>query len=125
MKKVLPAPLLSLALLVTWLMANGSMSVGHLLIGAALAIALPWFTERWRPDKPRLQHVGVGLRLAGIVLFDIVKSNVIVARLILGKERNIQPRLVWVPLTLRDPHGIVALASVITMTPGTLSAARV
>ena len=27
----------------------------------------------------------------------------------------------WVPLDIRDPHGIAALAGIITMTPGTLS----
>jgi multicomponent K+:H+ antiporter subunit E len=29
---------------------------------------------------------------------------------------------VWLPLRIRDPHGIVTLAGIITMTPGTLSA---
>jgi len=55
------------------------------------------------------------------VLWDIVVSNIEVARRILGPEARIQPRFVWLPLTLTDPHGIVTLASIITMTPGTLS----
>jgi multicomponent K+:H+ antiporter subunit E len=29
---------------------------------------------------------------------------------------------VWVPLDIRDPNGILALAGIITMTPGTLTA---
>jgi multicomponent K+:H+ antiporter subunit E len=53
---------------------------------------------------------------------DIVKSNIAVAKLILGNERKITPRFVWVPLALRDAHGIATLAGVVTMTPGTLSA---
>jgi len=122
MKRLLPAPLLSLALWIAWLMLNESASAGHLLLGAALAIVLPWFTERWRPDRPHIGRLGVMLRLAGAVLVDIVKSNLTVARLILGNERNITPRFVWVPLAIRDPHGLVALAGIVTMTPGTLSA---
>jgi multicomponent K+:H+ antiporter subunit E len=114
--------LLSLALFVTWLMLNESASVGNLLLGAALALVLPWYTERWRPDKPRLARWGLVVRLAATVLLDIVKSNLAVARLILGDERKITPRLVWVPLAMRDPHGLVALAGVVAMTPGTLSA---
>jgi multicomponent K+:H+ antiporter subunit E len=31
------------------------------------------------------------------------------------------PGFVTVPLSIRDPYGIVSLASIITMTPGTLS----
>jgi multicomponent K+:H+ antiporter subunit E len=44
-----------------------------------------------------------------------------VARRILGPETAIRSRFVWLPLTITDPHGIVALAGIITMTPGTLS----
>jgi len=122
MKRLLPAPLLSLGLFITWLMLNESVSVGHLLLGVALAIMLPWLTRAWRPDAPRLSRVGTAMKLAGAVLLDIVKSNLTVARLILGNERHITPRFVWVPLAIRDPHGIVALAGIVTMTPGTLSA---
>ena len=122
MKRLLPSPLVSLALLVTWLMLNEAASPGHLLLGAALALVLPWLTRAWRPGVPRVGRVGTAMKLAARVLLDIVKSNITVARLILGNERHITPRFVWVPLAIRDPHGIVALAGVVTMTPGTLSA---
>ena len=120
--RLLPSPLLSVALFVTWLMLNESASVGQLLLGGALALMVPWFTERWRPDRPRLRRPDLALRLAWVVLVDIVRSNLTVARLILGREDRITPGFVWVPLSLRDPHAIVTLASIITMTPGTLSA---
>jgi len=121
-KRIVPSPLLSLCLLIAWLMLNESASAGHLLLGAALALGLPHLTDRLRPDRPSLARWGDIARLAGVVLLDIVKSNIAVAKLILGPESRIQPRFVWLPLTIRDPHGIVALAGVITMTPGTLSA---
>jgi multicomponent K+:H+ antiporter subunit E len=121
-KRFFPSPLLSLALLVAWLMLNESATPGHLLLGAALALVLPWLTRAWRPDAPRLRHAGTAGKLAATVLLDIVESNITVARLILGDERKITPRFVWVPLAIRDAHGIVALAGVVTMTPGTLSA---
>ncbi len=122
MRRVLPSPWLSLALFITWLMLNESASTGHMLLGAALALMVPWITERLRPAHPRLPRLDSMLILAGVVLVDIVRSNLAVARLILGNERKIQPRYVWVPLTLRDQRGIVTLAGVVTMTPGTLSA---
>ncbi len=122
MKRLLPAPLLSAVLLLTWLMLNESASAGHLMLGAALAIIVPWFTERLRPEKARPKAWPVVLRLGLVVLKDIVLSNVEVARRVLGPEAALRPGFVWVPLTLRDPHGIVALAGIVTMTPGTLSA---
>jgi multicomponent K+:H+ antiporter subunit E len=117
-----PSPWLSLSLFIAWLMLNESASAGHLLLGAALALGLPHLTDRLRPDRPRLARWIDMTHLVGVVLRDIVKSNIAVARLILGPESRIQPRFVWLPLTIRDPHGIVVLAGVITMTPGTLSA---
>jgi multicomponent K+:H+ antiporter subunit E len=119
---LLPSPLLSLALFVTWLMLNESTSAGHVLLGAALALLLPLIVRRLRVAPPALRHPWAALRLAAVVAKDMVTSNLAVARLVLGDERRITPRWVRVPLSLRDPHAIVALAGIVTMTPGTLSA---
>lgn len=122
MKRLLPSPLISATLFIAWPMLGGSWSAGQLLLGALLALLIPLWTERLRPQHPRLRAPGAALRLALVVLRDIVVSNVDVARRILGPEAAIRPGWVWVPLDLRDPHGIVALAGIVTMTPGTLSA---
>ena len=115
LKRLVPAPLLSLVLWVSWLMLNESTSVGHVLLGLALALAIPWFTEAYRPDKPRLRRFATAARLARVVLGDIVRSNLVVARQVLGPEHRLRTAFGWVPLD------IVALAGIITLTPGTLS----
>ena len=122
MSRLLPAPLLSLVLLLMWPVLNDSWSLGHLLLGTVLALTIPWFTEPLRAERPRLSRPIVIARLTGVVLWDIVQSNIDVARRILGPETAINPGFVWVPLSIRDPHGIATLATIITMTPGTLSA---
>jgi multicomponent K+:H+ antiporter subunit E len=56
-----------------------------------------------------------------LVLADIVRSNIAVARIILGlvgRERT--SGFVNISLELRDPYGLAALACIITATPGTL-----
>ena len=122
MKRLFPTPLLSLTMWLAWLMLNESASSGHILLGALLAWAIPLATLSMRPEQPRLKAPGRVLRLGAIVLRDIVVSNIDVARGVLGPERALSPGFVWVPLSIRDPHGIIALAGIITMTPGTLSA---
>jgi multicomponent K+:H+ antiporter subunit E len=122
LRQLLPAPLLSLLLFSVWPILNASWSPGHLLLGTVLAVVLPWFTEALRPDKARLRRPGLIVRLGLTVLLDVVVSNIDVAKRILGPQSRIKPGFVWVPLDIRDPHGIVALAGIITMTPGTLSA---
>ena len=121
MSRLVPAPLLSVVLFCAWLLLNG-VSAGHFALGAVLGIAIPWFTEPFRPDRFRLRSWPALVTLAVTVLWDIVVSNVQVAWLIIGPERRIRPRFIWLPLAIRDPHGIATLAGIITMTPGTLSA---
>ena len=120
-RTVLPAPVLSAALWLCWLMLNESASAGHLLLGAALALVLPWLTRGLHLEGIHVRSWRTLWRLAGVVLIDIVKSNVDVARRVLGPEAHMQPCFVWVPLDIQNPHGIVALASIITLTPGTVS----
>jgi multicomponent K+:H+ antiporter subunit E len=121
-QRFLPAPLMSVVLAIFWPVLNQSWSLGQVLLGLLLAIIVPWFTDTLRTEKPRLRRPGVLLRLGLVVLKDIVTSNLNVARLIVGAESNIRPGFVWLPLRITDPHGIFALACIVTMTPGTLSA---
>ncbi len=122
MKRLVPAPLLSATLFVVWLLLANTLDPAHVVLGALLAVVVPWSTERLRPERPRVRRPLVIARLGLTVLWDIVLSNIEVARRILGPEDAIRPAFVWVPLDLSDPHAIVSLAGIITMTPGTLSA---
>jgi multicomponent K+:H+ antiporter subunit E len=121
MRRLLPSPWLSTMLFIAWPLLNQSWSLAHLTLGAVLALLIPWLTQALRPERPVLRHPATMVRLALVVLYDIVLSNFEVARRILGPEARILPRFVWVPLTITDPHGIVTLAGIVTMTPGTLS----
>lgn len=122
MKAWLPAPLLSLAVFVVWLMLAATFDPAHLLLAALLAVVLPLLAQRLRPERVRMRHPALAAKLALRVLADIVLSNIEVARRILGRESRIRPGFIWIPLDLRNPYGIATLAGIITMTPGTLSA---
>jgi multicomponent K+:H+ antiporter subunit E len=120
MRRLLPAPALSMALWIAWLLLNGP-STGQAVLGTALAFAIPLLLGRRQVTAWRAGTVAIAMRLLLTVLFDIVVSAIGLARLILGPETRIRPGFVRVPLALRSPQGIVALASIITLTPGTLT----
>jgi multicomponent K+:H+ antiporter subunit E len=122
MARLLPAPLTSLGILIAWLLLNGA-SVGHLLLGGVLALVLPLAVSRLRAPAVPIHAPGTILRLVGVFLYDMVVANVEVAILVLGPESRIHPGYIRVPLDVRDPRGISTLAAIVTMTPGTLSAA--
>ena len=123
MKRLLPHPLLSLALWLMWLALNNSIAAAHIVSGAVLAWLLP-LTGLHLADGtwPRLHRPGLALKLALRLLRDIVVSNVEVARRVLGPESAIQPGFLRVPLELTDDWAITTLACIITLTPGTLTA---
>lgn len=122
MKRLLPQPLLSASLLALWLLLNNSLTPAQLLLGALLAWLLPAITAPFWPQPVRLRRPLLALRLLARVLVDIVVANLEVARRILGPESALTPRFVWVPLDIGQPWGIAALAGIITLTPGTVSA---
>ena len=117
---LVPFPVLSAGLLVLWLLLN-SLSVEHILLGGAVALIGGWAFAVLEPPKMRLRRPLTVFRLAAFVFADIVRSNVAVARIILGLEpRRWTSGFVDIPLQLRDPYALAALACIITSTPGTL-----
>ena len=118
---LLPFPIASASLLVLWLLLDQTLSLGHILLGGAVALVGGWALLALKPPKARPRRLSVLFRLAVLVIADIVRSNVAVARIILGLEqRRWISGFVEIPLDLRDPYGLAMLACIITSTPGTL-----
>jgi len=120
--RLLPHPLLSALLGLTWLALNNTVDPAHVLLATGIALLMPLLIGRFLPELPRLRAPATLLRLLLVVLGDIVVANVEVARRILGRESALRPAFVRVPLDLRDPLGVATLAAIVTLTPGTLSA---
>ena len=121
MKRVLPAPLLSVALFVLWLVLNGSVSAGQVVLALALAIAVPILCAPLRPLPVRVRRPLTVVRLIGVVMHDVVMSNVEVGiRVVHARRRPPRGAFVRIPLDLRDANGIAVLALITTIVPGTV-----
>jgi multicomponent K+:H+ antiporter subunit E len=102
-------------------MAN-TVTAGGVLLGAALALALPKFTQPFWPDRPRVRFGRALASYVVIVLFDILVANFQVARLILfRRNRDLRARWLVVPIDLTTPEAVTVLAGTISLTPGTVS----
>lgn len=122
LRRLLPHPLLTLALALTWLLLVNSLTTGQALVGLLLGWAIPVFTRRFWPDRVRIARPWWLVFFLIKVLWDILVANVAVAALILGGQRFARPAFVPVPLELRTELGISILANTISLTPGTVSA---
>lgn len=113
-------PMISL-LLVLWLVLNDSLSNGQIVLGLLIALILSLLAPILRPVRARLRHPWIALRLVGHVAIDILRSNYQVSRRILqGSASGARPGFVDIPLRIQDPHGLAALACIVTFTPGTV-----
>jgi multicomponent K+:H+ antiporter subunit E len=119
--RIVPSPLLSAALLALWLALVRETSLASILLGLALALGVPLATAGLRPTKARVRRPALVARFVLRVGYDVIASNLEIARDVLAwRWRKPRARFVVVPLELRDPHGLAALAMVTTVVPGTV-----
>ncbi|ETK13706.1 Na+/H+ antiporter subunit E [Pseudomonas sp. FH1] len=121
MKRLFPAPWLSLALWLLWLVLNLSVSPGNLLLGALLGFLAPLMMATLRPLPIRIRRPGVIIRLFFLVGRDVIISNLQVAwGVLICSSRPPRSRFIKIPLDLRDANGLAALSMITTVVPGTI-----
>jgi len=120
MKRLLPAPLLSAALFAIWLVLNETANPGHVVLGIVLGVAIPWLAAPLRPLAVRIRRPATVLRLGAAVFHDVIASNLAVAWGVVTGSRAPRAAFVAIPLELRDPNGLAALAIITTVVPGTV-----
>lgn len=120
--RFLPQPLVSLALMLLWLLLVDSLHPRMLLLGAAFGIVIPWLSVSLTPVTPHIYSWGALLRFLPVFFYDLVVANLNVAWLIIRPSGDLRSHWLVMPLDAKDPYTITTLASVISLTPGTVSA---
>ena len=121
MKRLLPAPWLSLALLGGWMLLTRSFSLGQALLGLAAALLIPLLLAPLRPRPAPLKRPWVLARLILRVGRDVVRSGLQVAGGVMrAGSRPPRGSFVVVPLELRDEHALAALAMITAVIPGSV-----
>ena len=119
MSRVFPYPLLTVSLIVMWLLLAG-FTPGQFILGTLVSLVAAQGLYALQPSTPHLRRWILIPKLIGLVLLDIVRSNVAVVRLILTEGHNRRHSgFVTIPLELRDPTALAILSVIITSTPGT------
>lgn len=121
MRRLLPRPALSLALFLLWAVLTNAASPGTLLLGLLLALGLPYIVAPFWPEARPVARPGLMLKFAAQIVWDILLANWAVARRVVGPVANLHPAFIEVPLALRDPFAATVLASIVSLTPGTVS----
>lgn len=120
MKRRLPFPLLWVLLVAMWLALNETLATAHLILGAFVALAAVLGLRLLQEPQTRSRRPRVAVELVWLVFTDVVRSNIAVALIVLRRgTHGRKAGFVEIPLRLRNPLGLAALACIITSTPGT------
>ncbi|WP_238944230.1 Na+/H+ antiporter subunit E [Allofranklinella schreckenbergeri] len=120
LKTLFPAPLLSLLLVPLWLVMTQSYTLANLTLAVILGLGMPIFSASLRPLHVRVRKPLRIIRLCFVVMIDAWHSNLMVIRILLQPRlaRETEGVFVRIPLQMRDPNGLAALAVITTITPG-------
>lgn len=118
----LPHPALSVLLALLWLLVNNTLGAGHVVLGAFLGWSLPLLLRGYLIHVPAVRKPVLLCRFVLMVLHDIAVANLNVARLVLGPRSRLNPAFVEVPMAIEDPFVLAVLTSIVSLTPGTVSA---
>lgn len=126
MKRLGPAIGLFILLLAFWIALTGTFDPATVVIGAGASALVVWFNadslfQKDEVAKRSFKTVGRMLRVMAIVLFEVVKSNIHVAKIVLSKKMPIDPGFVKVRNPLKRAWNQTLYANAITLTPGTLT----
>lgn len=116
-----PHPLVSVIVGLSWIMLAHSVSADNILIAVIMAILIPRLVQPFITRTPHI-HWRQAIHLFFVVLWDIVVSNIRVAKLVLGPTDRLHPKWYRVPLETQHEQVNSILAMIITTTPGTVSA---
>lgn len=117
MSRLFPYPLLWTFLVAFWLLLNQSLEPGQWLLAIVLATLCCWAVANLQPPKSRLRNLPAIFKLLGLVLIDVLRSNLSVFLLVL-RGGDLRSKIVTVPLELRDPNGLAVLSTIVTAVPG-------
>lgn len=108
-------------LFIIWLLLTNSFTLGNALLAAVLSWGILKLVGGLVQTKSRVKHPLKAGKYVLILIYDIIVSNAVVARQVLGPVHHLRPGFIAVPLSLTEPLPITLLASTISLTPGTVS----
>ena len=111
-----------------WVIFNGQLTVEIAAFGVVIAGVMYWFLCKFFDYSPRCdlflcKKAPLLLQYILTLVWEIIKANLTVFRLIYTAEYELEPAVVHFKTNLRSAFARVLLANSITLTPGTITVA--
>jgi multicomponent Na+:H+ antiporter subunit E len=117
-----------LGLPVIWCLVSGQVTIGSLFLGFIFGvIVVQPFNKLYRLDEvvtptgDWFSKIPKKLVYFYVLVKEIIKANIMVAKIVLSPKIDINPGIIRVPIRTKTNIGITGIANTITLTPGTLT----
>lgn len=113
--------LLNIGLAIIWMLLKSDFSPVQFLIGYVVGVILLYVLRRFLTFDFYFRRVVAIVKLIILFLWELILANIDVVKIVLSPKLDIQPGIIAVPTKLKTDWEVTILASLITLTPGTLS----
>lgn len=113
--------LLNVFLALGWVLVIGSFTLPTFIVGFAFGYLALWIVRPLYGPTRYFQRFSLLLRLVGYFLYELVVSSLSVAWDSITPAHLSSPGIIGVPLDARTDAEILALANLVSLTPGSLS----
>ncbi|MDW7671729.1 MAG: Na+/H+ antiporter subunit E [Bacillota bacterium] len=113
-------------LMAFWLILSPNITQQSVFIGLVVSFLVVMYSRDILFDSTemplyQMSHLMNMLHFVGILLIEIVKANIDVAKIVLNPALPIQPQFIRVPMMLKNDINKVIYGNSVTLTPGTLT----
>ncbi|MDV2683039.1 Na+/H+ antiporter subunit E [Alkalihalophilus lindianensis] len=113
--------LLNIVIAIIWVNFQNSYTGVDFFIGYVVGIFILFVLRRFLRFDFYMRRVWAIIKLIGLFFKELILANIDVIKIVLSPKMNIQPGIVAVPTKLKTDWELSLLASLISLTPGTLS----
>ncbi|ADE36262.1 Na+/H+ antiporter subunit E [Methanohalophilus mahii] len=119
--------LYAIALGFVWCFVHGVVNLSNFLIGALIGpFVIKAFKDLYDFKEEvsyteTLKRIPKQIHYFAILMVNIVKASIVVAKTVLQPKINIKPGIIAVPIRAKTDVGITAISNTISLTPGTLT----
>ncbi|MCL7746895.1 Na+/H+ antiporter subunit E [Halalkalibacter alkaliphilus] len=113
--------LLNIVIALIWAFLQNSYTGVDFLVGYVIGILILYVLRRFLQFDFYFRRVWAFIKLTLLFFKELILANIDVIKIVLSPKLNIKPGIVAVPTKLETEWELTLLASLISLTPGTLS----
>jgi len=113
--------LLNILLALAWVALTGQFTGLNLLSGLVLGFLVLWLSQRPRTSSTYMRKMTQVVDFVFYFIWQLLKANIRVTYEVLTPTHHMKPGVISIPLDIDSDLEILALTSLVTLTPGTLS----